>query len=343
MSSPAAQSDRSPPSTSGSQSPRRFTRDDERRLQAYKVRLQGGESLSEGESLEMDSLLEKYTWFLDEGERRLREGASGEGEGNSPKSLASPGGASTSPASAAATPSFSLNLSNTAQAFSTAVGTASRAAYFWGSLVATAVPGIIGKSTGLTPTFRHWNWVTDRLVLGALPVVTQVGGSGNHLAQLRSQLEERQQRLGLVVACLSKEEMDGFGVGLVEFAQQQHWHEQISPAVDYHYLPMPDGTAEIDIDLVVKAVEEMHRVLDVEKNAAYVHCKAGKGRSWMVCMCYLTTYGGRSYENAEALIRMARHQVNPSKSQRDFPKDFKKKFEADQLARRMMSEQADVA
>ena len=323
---------------------RRFTRDDERCLQSFKGRLQAGESLTAAENTEMEQLLATYMWFLDEGERRLREGS------ESPKNRkgeSSPSATELTPppsSPAGATSLFTMpNFSAKAQAVSSAMGTASRAAYFWGSLVATAVPGMIGKSTGLTPTFRHWNWVTDRLVLGALPVVTQIGSSGNHLAQLRSQLEERQQRLGIVVACLSKEEMDGFGVGVVEFAQAEHWHDQISPAVEYLYLPMPDGTADIPIDEVVAAVDAMHRVLDVEKRAAYVHCKAGKGRSWMVCMCYLITYGGRSFENAEALIRMARYQVNPSSSQRDFPRDFKKKFEADLLARRLMNEQAVVS
>jgi protein-tyrosine phosphatase len=89
---------------------------------------------------------------------------------------------------------------------------------------------------------------------------------------------------------------------------------------------MPDGTATVSLEEVSRAVEAMHTALDVNKQAVYVHCKAGKGRSWMVCMCYLITYGGRTYENAEALIRMARYQVNPSATQRELPREFQKVF-----------------
>lgn len=68
------------------------------------------------------------------------------------------------------------------------INKASKAVYFWGSLVATAVPGYLGKKTGLTSQFLHWNYIIPHLLLGAIPIVTQVGASGDHLDQLRRQL-----------------------------------------------------------------------------------------------------------------------------------------------------------
>lgn len=312
----------------------KFSREDERKLTTFKERLATGASLTAEENEQMEYLLLKYQQFLDEGERRLQMASTEKGNFKENKAALMSARSGTSP----------LQEQTTSEYIAESLGVASRAAYFWGSLVATAVPGIIGKHTGISPSFSHWNWITDRLILGALPVMTQVMGSGNHMSQIRNQLQERNQRLRLVVACLDKEEMNGYGVGLIEFAQERHWHEHISPAIEYKYLPMLDGTAEISMEEVISAVDMLYKVLDVEKCAAYVHCKAGKGRSWMVCMCYLITYGGRSYENASALIRMSRQQVNPSKSQMDFPKDFKKKFEADREARKMIEdEHVDVS
>ncbi|ESL09397.1 hypothetical protein TRSC58_02880 [Trypanosoma rangeli SC58] len=202
------------------------------------------------------------------------------------------------------------------------VTSAGKAAYFWGSLVATLVPGYFGRKVGLTSGFLHWNFITDWLILGALPVVTKVGSSGNHLVQLREQLESRGVKLGLVVACLEDAEVNGFGVPMITFADESSWHEYVSHAVQYLRLSMPDTTANISFDSVWRAVQQMHKCITERKCVVYLHCKAGKGRSWMVAMCYLTSYGGMMFGDAEQLIRLTRTQINPSPAQRAFAARF---------------------
>lgn len=322
-----------------------FTRDDERRLEVLRLRKEhaGGAANMLPEEAEEYILLEsKCEYFLEEGERRLR--ASAPGAVRSPASAGNgcTANMSRAPASAdtADSPSWVDSVTNVVPTVTQAAATVARAAYFWSSLVGTAVPAV-AKNLGLTSQFDHWNFITDRLILGALPVVTQVGSSGNHLNLLKQQVEQRGQTLGLVVACLAEEEMLGFGLQVVEFARKPHWEAAIGPQLEYVYLPMLDGTAGVTMENVRHAVDRLHDVLDVKKQCAYVHCKAGKGRSWMVCVCYLATYGGRSFENAEALVCMGRHQVNPSSSQREFARDFCKKFAADEEAKRMIADSVE--
>lgn len=322
-----------------------FTRENERRLEALRSQSDprtGGSlpPLTPDEEKELATLEAQYQQFLDEGERRLRAGISTHIEDEHMSSSNNPEG-STSTASSTSWLSTAANMVGPLSSITDTAGTVGRAAYFWTSLIGTAVPGYIGKKVGITSDFDHWNFITDRLILGALPVITKVGTSGNHLTLLRTQLEERQQRLGLVVACLGEEEMLGFGVNLLEFAREHHWHEFVSPRVEYCYVPMIDGTAEVTMENARNAVDRMHEILDIRKECAYVHCKAGKGRSWMLVMCYLATYGGRTFENAEALVSMTRRQVNPSRVQREFARDFCKKFYADELAKKLLAENCE--
>lgn len=199
---------------------------------------------------------------------------------------------------------------------------ASKAVYFWSSLVATAVPGYLGKKTGLTSQFMHWNYIAPHLLLGAIPVVTQVGTSGNHLDQLRRQLDERGEQLGLVVACLEDDELNGFGVNLIQFAKEMDWRRHVNPALMYVRVPMEDTKATVAFEAVAAAVERLHECIALQRQTAYVHCKAGKGRSWMIVMCYLTTYGGLEHDVAARLVQEQRGQINPSLSQQCFAREF---------------------
>ncbi|EAN94983.1 hypothetical protein, conserved [Trypanosoma cruzi] len=283
-----------------------YSREDEKRLSELLERVNWGGELSEEERLELARLKRLYQEFIEEGERRLR--LRGGHEKAAATNSDGPG-------------DVLLTLQES-------VACAGKAAYFWGSLVATLVPGYFGRKVGLTSGFLHWNFITDRLILGALPVVTRVGSSGNHLVQIREQLESRKQKLGLVIACLEDAEVQGFGLQMISFADESSWHEYVSPAVRYIRLPMPDTTANISFGSVLYAVKQMHHCIKEQNCVVYVHCKAGKGRSWMVTMCYLTSYGGMTFDDAEQLIRFTRSQINPSPSQRAFAAQFASRIPA---------------
>lgn len=208
--------------------------------------------------------------------------------------------------------------------------TASKAAYFWCSLMATAVPGYIGRKVGVTPTFSHWNFITDRVILGALPVLTQVGESGNHLMQIKERLASQQLTLGMVVACLEAAEMDGFGVRVISFAKEKDWRDIVNPNITYLHVPFVDTSAAINFEAIAQVVVQMHDCIS-QGQAVYVHCKAGKGRSWMVVIGYLTTFGKMTFKEACDLVKAKRNQINPSTSQRIFASEFSLQFQQWQL------------
>ncbi|EPY42591.1 dual specificity phosphatase [Angomonas deanei] len=165
-------------------------------------------------------------------------------------------------------------------------------------------------------------------MLGALPVVTQVGSSGNHLTLIKDQAAERNppRTVGMVCACLEMDEIKGYGMEMIQFADKASWQKYVNPDIEYAHLPMVDTTANVPFHLVAEAVAKMNVVINERQQAVYVHCKAGKGRSWMVTMCYLTTFAGLSYEDASRLIKVRRGQVSPSSSQVRFAKSFLMNF-----------------
>ncbi|AIN98889.1 dual specificity phosphatase, putative [Leishmania panamensis] len=280
-----------------------FTREEESRMHLLQERAQEGGSLTEAESVELSQLKRRYHTFIEEGERLLRANAPAQASG---------GGTTTAAEGEWRT---AATLSR-----------AGKAAYFWGSLMATALPGYVGRVAGVTTDFLHWNWITEHLVLGAIPIVTQIGSSGDHLSQLRAQLDKRQQTLGLVIACLEEEELNGFGMNVIQFAKEEEWRKLVNPHVEYVRVPMADTTANTPLSAVALAVTRMEACVKERKQTVYVHCKAGKGRSWMVMMCYLTTCGGMSFAEAVDLIQQNRVQVNPSQSQRQFASEFPFRF-----------------
>lgn len=286
-----------------------FTREEETRLNLLQYRVDHQEGLTDDEMLELAHLKRRYHFFIEEGERRLREGATQPPSTQAVMAAAPAGGGETGDTGV-----------------SGAFARAGRAAYFWGSLVATAVPGYVGRMTGVTTDFLHWNWVSERVILGAIPVVTQVGSSGNHLLQLKEQLEQRHQTLGLVVACVEEEELDGYGMNVIQFAKEADWRRDINPNIEFVHLPMVDTTANTPLPAVANAVVKMDECIKQNQQSVYVHCKAGKGRSWMVVMCYLTTCGGMAFAEAAEVIQEKRVQVNPSAAQKQFAEQFPFRF-----------------
>jgi len=272
-----------------------YTRADERSLEAYALRISAGEMLTQDETAELRRLKRKQEAFVKASQEYLVENAPSEEE----------------------SPDTAAQLSDVLTHFG-------KATYFWGSLLATALPGYVGQKTGLTHNFKHWNYITDHLILGALPVLTSVGSNGNHLLQLKQQLDDRHQVLGLIVACLEAEEMDGFGVSLIEFAKKESW-ASINPNIKYTQVSMTDTRADTSLDSVAAAVAEMQSTIEAGE-VVYVHCKAGKGRSWMVVMCYLTTRLGMDFAAAERLVSGQRPQVNPSEEQRQFVRHFMRTY-----------------
>ena len=264
-----------------------LSREEEDAFKHLMEKLSSPEGLTDDEKQELRRLNQRYSQFEDEGLRRLKMQRTPMEE--AAETTTSPPGSGTM-----------HNILHGTQ--------------FWGSLLATAVPGYVGRKLGLTTEWKHWNWVTDKLILGALPVKSSVGSAGDHLSKLSKQLEEYHQRIGLVVSCVQPEEFDGYGVTALEFVKHKDWTDALG-VTNFCMVPMVDFGAGVSFELLVDATERMFDTIHNKNECVYVHCKAGKGRSWVLTMCFLMAQEGMTFEAAELLVRTRRHQVNPSESQ----------------------------
>jgi hypothetical protein len=274
--------------------PQELSREEENTLKSLNERKEQG-PLEGADLEEYDRLTAKYARFEEEGIRRLRE-ARTPSEEHQQRQQEGGGG----------TMHHILH------------GT-----QFWGSLLATAVPGYVGRQLGFTNEgdWLHWNWITDKLILGALPVKSQVGASGDHLTKMAKQLEEYHQSVGMVVSCVQPQEFEGYGVTALEFVKHKDWTDVLH-VTEFIMVPMQDFGADISFEMLLDTTERMYRMMYEQNQCVYVHCKAGKGRSWVMTMCYLMSQEGMTYEAAEALVKSRRHQVSPSASQVAKVKEF---------------------
>ena len=332
-------------------SPPQWSREQDNRLRLLRAHLDTTGSLEPlGTDAEFRALEREYDVFEAEGMRKLLGGQTPEQHHRSAqqqqqqqqqqRQSASPASAMREAASSAVGSVFDV-LSAGGKAISRAASNhlpsareAARAGWFWTSLVGTAAPGFIGRKLGLTDRYDHWNWIVPYtaenrqggLILGALPVMTEVMGSGNHLKALRAECAGLGATMGMVVSCLLPQEMDGFGVDMIKFATHADWVAEFGPTFETRILPVEDNSADgMSYELVMRHLTEVNRVM-ATGGSVYVHCKAGKGRSWAFVICYLIVFRGMSVEDAMLCVKSCRHQVGPSSSQIDFVRAFHAAF-----------------
>lgn len=99
----------------------------------------------------------------------------------------------------------------------------------------------------------------------------------------------------------------------------EQWKEA---GVQQLQLSTPDfGT--IEINLILKGVKYLHWQLQ-QNNDVYVHCKAGRGRSFLVVLCYLMMYHGMTYDQAYECIKGSRSQVGMAKDKKETALEFER-------------------
>jgi atypical dual specificity phosphatase len=77
------------------------------------------------------------------------------------------------------------------------------------------------------------------------------------------------------------------------------------------------------LDQVRQGVDFIRRFLDEDKKV-YVHCKAGRGRSATVVLCWLMQEQGMTAAQAQAFLRSKRPHVNAALDQRVVVKEFER-------------------
>lgn len=152
----------------------------------------------------------------------------------------------------------------------------------------------------LCPRRRWWDWVDETVLLGALPLKADV-------ARLK-----------------------GAGIGAV-LNTCREWRgpveEYRAAGIEELYLPLTDFTPP-SLDEIRAGVAFIRQQAAAGKKV-YVHCKAGRGRSATLVLCYLVTKG-LTPEQAQAVLLQKRPHVNRGLAERAAVKEFAAEVDRDQ-------------
>lgn len=139
------------------------------------------------------------------------------------------------------------------------------------------------------PDFRWWDQIEPFLFLGAVPFPKDV---------------YRLKRLGVEAVITLNESYETLvSSSLYESQMIKHL---VIPTRDYLFAP--------SFDDIQRAVDFIHENVEQGK-ATYVHCKAGRGRSTTIVLCYLVKYRGMTPFNAFNYVRSKRPRVLLAASQ----------------------------
>ncbi len=177
----------------------------------------------------------------------------------------------------------------------------------------TLIPEFLGNT--------HWNHITDNLILGALPIATEISGMGNHRDKIMEACEAKGSELGAVYSIVNHFEIKGENLGLTPVSPED-WKAK---NVNHVLVPMDDFGGNIDIHLMKKHVDDMHEVIKSGKSV-YVHCKAGKGRSFSFVVAYLLINTDMDVTQIFGFLREKRPQVSPGKGQFNLIEKFRAEF-----------------
>jgi atypical dual specificity phosphatase len=138
-----------------------------------------------------------------------------------------------------------------------------------------------------------WDWVDDRILLGARPS----RGMAHELS-----------RLGITGVVNTCEEYKGPVQAYQQLQIEQFW----MPTIDFTHPKIED---------VRNAVAFMDQLLQ-NQGKVYVHCKAGRGRSATVVLCWLMKHKGMTPETGQALLLEKRKHVNAQLTERPVVQQF---------------------
>jgi atypical dual specificity phosphatase len=144
----------------------------------------------------------------------------------------------------------------------------------------------------LCPRRRWWDWIDDTVLLGALPL-------RRHVAELQA------AGIGAVVNTCREWR------GNTEAYRAAGIEELYVPITDFTPPPLEDIRA--GVAFIRKHIAAGRKV--------YVHCKAGRGRSATIVLCYLVTKG-LTLEQGQALLLQKRAHVNRRLAQRVAVRQF---------------------
>ena len=103
-----------------------------------------------------------------------------------------------------------------------------------------------------------------------------------------NKVEGGKRPLGLVVSVVDYNEFVAYPEPVVRpVVSPRHWKEK---NVDHILLPMSDFKANASNASIIATVKAMREYIQSGK-AVYIHCKAGRSRSALLCAIYIAIYG----------------------------------------------------
>ncbi len=121
----------------------------------------------------------------------------------------------------------------------------------------------------------------------------------------------------LIIVCLGKYELNEHN--LIFPPPKKSYLSSLN--IDYDYIDIEDYKANVDFETVMKEIKKIDFILK-NKHDVYIHCRAGRGRSWMIVMCYLIYAEKLKYSEASLILKNSRKIVRPSNIQIKYVAEF---------------------
>lgn len=189
-----------------------------------------------------------------------------------------------------------------------------------------------------------WDEIVPGMLLGAIPVE-----DWGHLKALTA----LPRPLKRIVSCCTYQELKGEGLAHTPISPSQ-WAKH---GILQDHLNMKDFTGDLcenkenltadaaklkSLQLIHQAVLNCQKTID-EDETNYIHCKAGRGRSVLVVMCYLIYFYDMHPLDAIDFVQSKRHEISLSADQIQYSYDYCVRYKPDILRARKAEERALVA
>ncbi len=223
-------------------------REDEYRLKQLQQQAadEGRQNMLEDDQLLLLLLEDRYNKFLDEGLKKLRE--------SSPKSpprglsrifsstIGRPRQAADSEAKQGSSPAASASSTPVANhADGAALSNDSNLSFSTKNGAGGSSSGFtLASSAPIQASGKHWTWILENLVVGAIPYAAPTPDTPGHLCELVEQCFQRKSQVAAVVSCMDIDEATPAG-----FAVTKDWETFLNTNTFLHCSVIPNGVQTV--------------------------------------------------------------------------------------------------